>query len=390
MNIQVVSLRNVESVENFTFSKFSSPRSFDNFDINIIDLNNIEVWDFIGNHMQRDYGSSYVADFRTLGGMVANTNEKVIILLPKNFEGELDIKNNVEKLLNTVRLIYSSYIDIIYGPTITELNNVQVNSDFVFNKYFGFEKITESKKGNKATTVSSDNVIMTTIALDEAEYLGEFLIKTKLINMTNECLPEWMEDIRMFNDNEQFEIIQSKEQEISELREKISDAETILKENNRLKSILYTQSDELVEVVFEIFEELLDIDLSGFEDKKIEDMSFEVDGKVFVGEIKGITSNVKTTNLSQLDHHYTLFMEDKSEYENKEIYRLLIINHQRTKAILDREPIHENQIKSAIEKYKILIIETNELLKLLERYRSNILTKVDIIKLFTGVGVLKI
>lgn len=390
MNIQVVSLRSVESEENFTFSKFSSPRSFDNFDINIIDLNNIEVWDFMGNHMQREYGSSYVADFRTLGEMVANTNEKVIILLPKNFEGELDIKNSVEKLLNTVGLIYSSYIDIIYGPTITELNNVQVNSDFVFNKYYGFEKITESKKGNKATTVSSDNVIMTTIALDEDEYLGEFLIKTKLINMTNECLPEWMEDIRMFNDNEQFEIIQSKEQEISELREKISDAETILKENNRLKSILYTQSDELVEVVFEIFEELLDIDLSGFEDKKIEDMSFEVDGKVFVGEIKGITSNVKTTNLSQLDHHYTLFMEDKSEYENKEIYRLLIINHQRTKAILDREPIHENQIKSAIEKYKILIIETNELLKLLEQCRSNTLTKVDIIKLFTGVGVLKI
>lgn len=75
-------------------------------------------------------------------------------------------------------------------------------------------------------------------------------------------------EVKMFDDVKQLETIQMTKQEISDLEDRIEKAETQLNENKRMKSILYTQSDELVEVVFEIFKEMLNVDLSRFEDKK--------------------------------------------------------------------------------------------------------------------------
>lgn len=389
MNIQYIRLNNDYNFEGVTFSKLNNPRDFDDFDLNFIDLDDYNIWNIIG-YKSRDYGSDYKKDFDTICGMIKNTKANVLISLPQNYAGSLNIKNYIGKLIYTLNVIYPRSLDLVFGPTSTELSSLKGSSDFVFINNDNDVVMTKSKIGNKPTTIKNENIMFTTMSIADYDTLEEFLIETKLKKVISESSPEWMNEIKMFDDDEQFEIIKSKEQEIAELMKKISDAEAILKENDKFKSILYTQSDELVEVVFEIFQELLDINLSEFVDKKIEDISFEVDGKIFVGEVKGITSNVKTPNLSQLDNHYTLYMEEHPTYNEEDVFRLLIINHQRKKAILDREPIHESQIKFAEEKYKILIIETTELLKLLEQYRSNTITRVDIIKMFTSVGVLKI
>ena len=67
-----------------------------------------------------------------------------------------------------------------------------------------------------------------------------------------------------------------------------------------MKSVLYTNGDELVQVVFEILEELLGCDLSQFVDLKKEDFLFTIEDTTFIGEIKGVNSNVKNPNITQL------------------------------------------------------------------------------------------
>ncbi|EGO5827929.1 hypothetical protein HKH49_000601, partial [Enterococcus faecalis] len=111
---------------------------------------------------------------------------------------------------------------------------------------------------------------------------------------------------------------------------------------------------------------------------------------VFIGEIKGKTSNVKTSFLSQLDNHFTNFIEDHPEIPEENIYKLLIINHQRNKALSERDPVDQKQIDIAKGKYGSLIIETSELLKLLEKYRENNLSRETIAELITQKGLLKV
>lgn len=135
---------------------------------------------------------------------------------------------------------------------------------------------------------------------------------------------------------------------------------------DRYKSVLYTSGDELVEVIFEILEKMLGCDLSEFTDKKKEDFKFMINDKVFIGEIKGVTPNVKKANVSQLDVHVQEHLDDNDE-ESKNIIALLIINHQRNKPISAREGVNNEVIKLA-ERNGSLIVETITLLKLFEQY----------------------
>ena len=91
-----------------------------------------------------------------------------------------------------------------------------------------------------------------------------------------------------------------------------------------------------------------------------------INDKVFIGEIKGVTPNVKKANVSQLDVHVQEHLDDNDE-ESKNIIALLIINHQRNKPISAREGVNDEVIKWA-ERNGSLIVETITLLKLFEQY----------------------
>ena len=94
--------------------------------------------------------------------------------------------------------------------------------------------------------------------------------------------------------------VENAKEQIKKEKEKIDKANTILERNLHYKSILYTNSDELVSVVFEIIEDLFDISLKEFKDEKKEDFNFKKDGITYIGEIKGVTSSVKNEHISQL------------------------------------------------------------------------------------------
>ena len=192
-----------------------------------------------------------------------------------------------------------------------------------------------------------------------------------------EEFPEWMEGIKMFDDNEQLKTIEKNNEIIKDANDNISKAMDAINKNNRYKSILYTNGDELVEVVFEILEEMLGCDLSEFHDKKKEDFNFKIGEKIFIGEIKGVTPNVKKANVSQLDVHVQEFL-DENETADENVVALLIINHQRNKPLENREVVMEEQIKLA-ERNGSLIVETITLLKLFEQYLSNEKTREECI-----------
>lgn len=391
---------NVTKLSNVVNSTISNPRSLDEFDLNIVDLSNSQYW------VNYDYDTKSIykiQDIYNLSKMIENASKtKVLVLFPQNNQflyGDLhvskgykiELKNMLNDLSNIIRkLVYVPYGELIFEPTETRIGESKIKADFYFSN--PHEINTRSEKSLKPTTISNEStgVYFSTLKIDSYEQLITFLKEIGLLvdNLAEE--PEWMGGIEMFDDRQQLETIQSKELEIQELKNKINTAQEILNKNERLKSILYTQSDSLVEVVFEIFEEILDVDLSEFEDKKIEDISFTIGDMVFIGEIKGITSNVKTPNLSQLDNHYTNFVDKHPEIPEENIYKLLIINHQRKRPLSERDPIDHKQIKLAENKYTSLIIETSELLKLLENYRDRLISRDDIIDLLTKNGLFKI
>ena len=75
--------------------------------------------------------------------------------------------------------------------------------------------------------------------------------------------------------------------------------------------MLISQGDELAQSVYKTLEELLGIDTSKFVDKKIQDLDFELDGIVFLVEIKGINTNVKNIIIICFMLNYFLVLYNK-------------------------------------------------------------------------------
>lgn len=372
-----------------TRSSLNSPRDLDDFDFNFIDLNHVEIWNRIPKTSR--IPGQYLSDFKTLKMMIDNTTSKILISIPQSSIGD---QESLKDYLHIFQAYFSEIspinVKIIYGKTTTKMNELKARADFSFLKAdFDTKVWTSSENSNKATTISFNNLYLTTLDIIDYECLEDLLIAMNMLSKEVEITPIWMNKVKLFDDEEQLEKIRAREQHIEEIKKEIIDSQNKLNENQRLKSILYTQSDELVEVVFSIIEELLTVDLTMFEDKKIEDISFELDGKVFIGEIKGINSNVKTSNLSQLDNHFTSFLESHAELREEDVYKLLIINHQRNKPLDKRDPVDIKQIEAARNKYGSLIIETYELLKILEKYREKELDRDALVEMFCQKGILK-
>ncbi|MEW7916517.1 hypothetical protein [Enterococcus avium] len=395
MKIQYVGLSNldIDSLDknvSVTQSTLREPRDLDDFDFNFIDLNFTDIWVKLPSSFQT-IADQYVSDFATLRKMLQKTKSKILISIPQSPIAQYSIKDYLDRFSEVFSILSPRMVEIDYGRTSSVINEVEANSDFSFcNLHPDTNIITSSIKSNKPTSICIDNLYYTTLDIEDYKYLKNFLIAAKLISLNYEEVPSWLKEVKMFDDEEQIENILLSEQRIAEAKKEIEISQDILKDNQRMKSILYTQSDELVDVVFKIIEEILDVDLSQFDDKKIEDIAFQIEGETFIGEIKGVTSNVKTPNLSQLDNHFTNFVEEHPEINEENIYKLLIINHQRKRPIDDRDPVDIKQIETARKKYGSLIIETRELLRVLENYRSGNLTRENILEMFTQTGILKV
>lgn len=361
---------------------FHDAQSLDEFEINIVNLNDSTVWRNRANDKEK---VDIRNDLISLSSMIQNSSStRIIIAFPQNlnykyyyygnsYGKSCELKNMLLSMTkNILPVLYYPFSGLLlhYENTRTKIGSKEVEASFHFHS--NDTALLTSVKSNKATAIEWHGMILTTLDLKDYNDIIAFLSAINFLEK-KEAVPEWAKEIKMFDDHEQSSVIEANRMTIRQAEENIEKAQEALDKNNEYKSILYTKGDELVKVVFEIIEQMFGCDLSSFEDKYDEDFLFQSDGFTFIGEIKGVTPNVKNDNISQVDRHYQNYLEEHEEEEGR-VKALLIMNHQKNKPLEEREPVHERQVALA-ERNGSLIIETPVLLKLFEKYRFGELTR---------------
>ena len=116
-------------------------------------------------------------------------------------------------------------------------------------------------------------------------------------------------------------------------------------------------------------------DLSNFKDTGGEDFLIEFDDVTFIGEIKGVKKNITNEHLNKLDLHLT---RRQKKVKDENLQPLFIANRFINRPPEKREPVNHDQIENATNKYKILIIDTYDLLKLFEKFKNGEMTSEKI------------
>lgn len=406
MKVQLITNKKCD-FSNVTVSTLRAPRSLDEFEINVIDLSDSRLW--------RCYADSSVQiddqnDLQSIQTMVERrVTSKIVYALPQNltffYNGYRDkgrilywknfllkdrIKSIKESIIFPALPHAKAPFDLLYENTRTTIDDQKYQADFYFETTQN--SLTKSDLSNKITTIRlvGDEIIATTLEItsspDELLKFLSFIFYPK----TREAAPSWFSNVEFGDDIEQREIIKKNEATIEAARQNISDASVQLERNAEYKSILYTNGDELVRIVFKILEQLLDCDLSDFLDEKKEDFLIKKESCTLIGEIKGVTSNIKNEHISQVDVHYQGYM-DRLQEENKSenVHQLLIMNPFRNKEPSRREPVHEQQITLA-KRNGCLIIETITLLHIFEKFLTGTISSGQCIAIFSNcTGLLK-
>ena len=286
--------------------------------------------------------------------------------------------------------IYKFYplqeFELIFGKNTTILQEIEFYSDFYLSKLPNdCEIITKNSNGN-ITTIEHENIIYTTLDFRNSEDLLTFINFYEELNKDIEA-PEWFNEINMFDDLEQKQLIEENTNKINELKLKNENAQNKLDKNNEYKSILYKQSKPLEVSVREILQELLNYDLSDFEDIGHEDFLIEFDDVTFIGEIKGVKRNLTNNHLSELDVHFT---RRQDEVEDENLQPILIANRFINRPPYERDPVNHKQIELAENKYKCLIVDSYDLLRLFEKFKKEEINAKEIKDIFNReVGLFK-
>lgn len=409
MRIQYIS-NTKKKYKRIVCSTFEDYQTIDTFDATIVDLSDPEVW-------KTKSGVPESIDCEValskLGDTIKNSKKNnIVILLPVDvdyaysepfYAAHYCKKQKMSDCLKSLKAILvgcsflSNSTSIKCEKNVTELKDgTKVKSDFYFVNQRDSGHLlpkTVSYKSEKMTSVYDEfaNYYYTFLNISDEDLLLKFLLELG-IDSDNNNTPSWLEEMNAFDDEALKEKIKECGDRIDELKKTIESNKNKISDNNYYKEMLVCSGDELVERVFKTLEELLGINLKSFVDEKGPDFVFQLNECVYVGEIKGINTNVKNANISQINVHESNYIDELEEKGKAipTIKKLLIINHQRNKPLGEREPINDNQIKLA-ENNGVLIIETISLLKLLERFRNNKISKEIVIDLFgNNIGKLSI
>lgn len=397
MKIQYISFDGEErqnSNEQIEYSKFNNFTSFKEYDLNIISLQNSNIWTYEGSQLK---SVDCINDFISLNKQIQNAGQsKTLIVLPQNhifyYYRVLNTEDYVYKqqLKDCIQIWFEYILSnsllgsrfnlsncLFFDNSNTKIGNKEILSVFAF--YFK-ESITKSIGENCTTIRLNNKIFLTGLNFKQSDFdLDTFLMQIGLLKKS-EPIPDWLNEYKVLNDDELEKDLENEKEKLLSVKNKISDIKMQMQNNLHYKKALTASGAELVKIVFDMLEEMLDYDLSHFKDIKKEDFLVEKNENVFIGEIKGISTNVKSANITQLEKHYQDYLEDHPETNVDNVKALLIINPLRNLEISEREEIHENQIKLA-ERYSSLIITTEILIKLFEKLRKGEIDPDKIIEL---------
>lgn len=273
-----------------------------------------------------------------------------------------DILKQVNQELSTLVL---SNIKLRYEISTTTIDEQNFYSDFIFDNVDG-ETIKWSNGGKSTIVKHNERLYSTTLLIKNTTNDLGILMSFILSGFERWDIPNWFNGLEYFDDA----ALKNKRNELLDIYRQIEDIDRRIDKNNKFKSILYSNGDELIDVVKEILVDIFKLPDSNFIDVKKEDFRFKFRDINFVVEIKGINTNVKNSNIAQCKKHVTDFLIAEDTMSPNDVKGLLIINPQRDIEPSKREPIHADQISYA-KSEGILIITTLELLKLYQAYTKD-------------------
>lgn len=215
----------------------------------------------------------------------------------------------------------------------------------------------------------------------EIEFTGKNNIKQKpqllidLIKAQNcEETPAWVNELKILDELKIEENLTKIELEIQRLEDEKKEYSIKLDENKRYKELLFTSGKRLVEIVKKLLMEMLNVPIQDFDVEK-EDLSFELNNKKVLVEVKGINTGVKRENVSQIQRHIEDDAKingiDDDEFSNK--YKgLLIINPYIKTSVKERKEkeIYSKTVIDDLEHYGICAIDTITLLGKFQRFKA--------------------
>lgn len=366
-------------------SLLASPESLDSFKVNVIDLDFKLLWKYDGSNFSK------INDYKKLNNLKAmitkSKKTKIVFCYPSNLQFDRyhnkkhyytdlkDIPKSLAKILNEE--LGCMMIPLIYENNKTTVKGKELSSTFFFDYQGGDQKL-KSDISERLVLFGVLNNFYTTLHFENSSELMSVLEEIGFVE-TEEAAPLWFGGVEFFNDVQLKQKREEKERQMKELDQAIRDIDLELLMNRRFKSILYTNGKELEHTVQEILEQVMDRRLSNFQDLKKEDFLIKKEAVSFIGEIKGVNTNVKNSFISQLDNHAD---ERADNHPEENLKRLLIINDQRDKDPATREHVAEEQIEKA-RRSKCLIIRTPDLLKVYEMFKTGELTTSEICECFS-------
>lgn len=396
MTIQYINFRGSFTSTTIKVNKISAPESFDDYEYNIVDLSGDDLWKYAD---QSPTSINHIDDIRSLSAMINTTQNKVLIVLPQNIKYYYDmnysgkeyyhsceLKNIIPLITSILEILLGLPFDkswLMYNKTKSIIQGNEMSCDFVFHNVDEELAITSSATGKSITTIHYGDTHLTTLKLKSESDISDFMQELKWTDQTID-MPQWVDNIDCLDDTVLKEEKKIKYKALQELENNIQLIDKRLSTNREYKTVLFANGDQLVKVVSKMLDEMIGYDYENFTDKKEEDFRIQYNDLYFIGEIKGISSNVKRSNILQAATHKSLFME-KEGNEDKEVYAIAIINRQRNISPMEREPISNDVIKLA-KSNDVLLIPTESFLRLFELFKNGTYSTEEVVKLLMQSG----
>ena len=374
----------------------SAPESFDDYEYNIVDLSFDEIWKYSGSSVQ---SIDCLNDIKIISAMIKTTKNKVLIILPQNvkykynynpyasperkYAASCELKNKIELLETIFEVITGTQRNtlLMYNKTKSSICGNELSCDFVFTGFPNEQSVTFSTTGTSVTTILYGNTYFTTLKLESERDILAIMQELKWLGQADD-LPDWINDIVFFDDKLLNETKQSKSEELDKLQNDIKHIDEKLIGNREYKTVLCKSGEPLVAIVNRMLSEMIGYDYEEFIDKKEEDFLLQYNNQYFIGEIKGISTNVKRSNILQAATHKSIYLEIEGN-ENKDVHAIAIINRQRNLPPTERDDISSDVVKLA-QLNDVLLIPTEIFLQLFEKFKAGEYSTEDVVKLLTN------
>lgn len=235
--IQIISSKEVydfSTDSDIVFTKLGEIKSFNEYDINVIDLNSELLWhNYFDDNVRRNNRTILNLNYiDRLSEAITTTKNAVFIIMPQDINfvwSEYGYKQEIalHHLESTIKLVLEALLRgkvneneirglrITYGTATTEICETKFESDFHLNNENYVVDIVSSTNGGTNTTLRiGSDLFISTLDIDTENKLITILKECDLIKDDRAPIPEWMSDIKRFDDVKQHENICLSEQYI--------------------------------------------------------------------------------------------------------------------------------------------------------------------------------